>query len=512
MADENSERIRVDEGFVDSLGIDELADRIVRERYRRSGARPSPGMYPPSNGASADHGFVSADSSPVPRAAIQRDVTPPPVPEPRRPNGQQTQPDYGQQTQPDLLSALDGGGTDDLESLVDAIVSGNAGAPPRLPGDVSHPGFDDGDDQFQIERNEAPFPVFRTEAPRGEMLDDVIIEPPLTAPPVPSSSSPGTPSSSSPSATPMPSSSSSPGAQPEMPHQMTGPMLAQGDMVTDRYRIVGLLGEGGVSVVYRAEHMLLMKHVALKLMRPELSSMPTARERFALEARSVCQLDHPNIVRVTDFGYANDGRMFLVMDLIEGESLGAVMDRFERLEPAMALTITMQLLRGLRHAHERGVVHRDLKPDNIVITTRDGDQQPKILDFGIAKITDQQQGKRSITQAGTVFGTPRYMSPEQAAGEPIDLRTDIYTMGVIMYQLLTGRLPFDGTSTVQILSRVLTQPPPAMALNTPTREVGRALEALVLKGLEKERENRYGSATEMLMTIEAVARQRRLFG
>ncbi len=234
--------------------------------------------------------------------------------------------------------------------------------------------------------------------------------------------------------------------------------------------------------------------------------MPSAQERFQLEARAVCRLDHPNIVRVTDFGHGRDGRMFLVMDVVEGESLAGMLRRESALDIRQALRFVCQLLSGLKHAHDAGVVHRDLKPENVIIAEREGKLIPKILDFGIAKITDQE-GQRSITQAGTVFGTPRYMSPEQAAGEQVDLRTDIYTVGVILYQMLTGRIPFDGTSTVQILSRVLTQPPPPMRLAYPDRDAVRAVEELVMRALEKERDARYADTTEFEASIDAVVQR-----
>jgi tRNA A-37 threonylcarbamoyl transferase component Bud32 len=412
----------------------------------------------------------------------------PPVGRPKANGANGTQPANGEgpsgSSPNELLGALEKGSSDDLEDLVDAIIGASGSSsdheapssssspesepPPRLP-----------------PRSSSSTP--RIPEPKDEDVPSPWSHEPPAMPetPVPSGSDPGAPS---------------------------GPVFSPGDVIGDRYEIIGMLGEGGVSHVFRAMHRLLKKEHAIKVMRPELSAMESARERFKLEAQAVCRLDHPNIARVTDFGQARDGRMYLVMELVDGESLATILERTPVLPPSRALFYTVQLLRGLRHAHDNGVVHRDLKPDNVVVATRDGEELPKILDFGIAKIINQPTEGRAITQVGSVFGTPRYMSPEQAAGEPVDHRADIYALGVILYQLLSGRLPFDGSSTVQILSRVLTQPPPAMALVTPTRTAGREIEELVMKALEKERADRYDSATDFLMAIEAVARKHRLFG
>jgi serine/threonine-protein kinase len=251
-----------------------------------------------------------------------------------------------------------------------------------------------------------------------------------------------------------------------------------------------------MSVVYKVEHTLLLKHMALKLLRPELSSLPSVVERFQQEARSVCQLDDPNIVRVTDFGRQLDGSLYLVMDFLEGESLANRLRRDGKIPPVEAVDIGAQILAGLAHAHMSGVVHRDLKPENIMLVPRFDRIQVKILDFGIAKLAhrDTVESAKQLTQAGTVFGTPRYMSPEQASAERVDLRADLYAVGVILYECFGGQPPFDGPSAVKILSRVLTEAPPPLNLTVPTPKEGRLLEAVVMKALEKEKEDRYPSA------------------
>lgn len=497
-------RMSTDDGFADELAVEELVEVIVGQRIKQN----APGF-----GSTRPRALGVQETTPtnhsIPRSASEPDVSAPwaayaSPPPPREKDGfdhpvfEAPKPSSNG-SHNSLLEALDAGGAQDLDFLVDAIVAGGQAPAPR-----TNPGFDDEEDSgFEIERNETPFPVNHVspwdgdspvEPSKPRSASGLVIEDPVVLPPYPAQGS-----------------SSSPSIGSDAPRAFgMGPTLNPGDIISERYKILGVLGEGGVSVVYRAEHTLLRKHVALKVMRPEVSSMPSAKERFQLEARAVCQLDHANIVRVTDFGYAADGRMFLVMDLVEGDSLASMILRAERIELPTALSFAIQLLRGLRHAHDSGVIHRDLKPDNIIIAMREGQPLPKILDFGIAKLTDQD-GQRSITQAGTVFGTPRYMSPEQAAGEAIDLRTDLYTIGVILYHMLTGRMPFDGSSTVQILSRVLTQPPPPMRLEEPNREVGRAVEALVLRALEKERDVRFSSANEFMTSIEALARKHRIF-
>jgi tRNA A-37 threonylcarbamoyl transferase component Bud32 len=283
------------------------------------------------------------------------------------------------------------------------------------------------------------------------------------------------------------------------------PEIPAGTIIGDRYRVVDLIGRGGVSVVYRVEHTLLLKRMALKVLRPELSQTPSVVDRFHREARLVCQLDDPHIVRVTDFGRTGDGSLYLVMDYVDGESLAAKLRREGKVSPEPAVKIVLEVLAGLAHAHESGVVHRDLKPENIMVQERNYRLNTKILDFGIAKLGDGD-GAKSITQVGTVFGTPRYMSPEQAAGEIVDRRTDVYSSGVILYELLTGRPPFDGETTVRILSKVLTQEAPPLDLASPAPYKLEALQGIVDKALAKEKSDRYATVQEFRDALETCER------
>lgn len=276
--------------------------------------------------------------------------------------------------------------------------------------------------------------------------------------------------------------------------------VPSGTMISGRYRIEYLLGEGGVAQVYRAQHVLLEKPVAVKLLRPELSANAALVARFRREAQAVSQLDHPNIVRVSDFGHIHDDRLFLVMDLVTGRPLS----EYAR-KPVSAYKagwILNEVLSGLSHAHRHAIVHRDLKPENIMISEDFGQLRVRILDFGIAKLG--MDGRRSITQAGTVFGTPRYMAPEQAAGDAVDPRADLYAIGVILYFLLTGRVPFDGDNTVQILSRVLTQDPPPIDLPGEPRLP--QIQAFWDRALAKEPSDRFESAEAMQIALREVTR------
>lgn len=274
--------------------------------------------------------------------------------------------------------------------------------------------------------------------------------------------------------------------------------LASGDVICGRYRVLDVLGEGGMAIVYRVEHCLLEKQMALKMLRPEFSILPYAVQRFQREARAVCQLDDPHIVRVTDFGKAEIGSFFLVMELLDGHTLATHLTQGTVGSVEEALLIAEDVLKGLVHAHAHRVVHRDLKPENVILVpiAEDGRSwRVKIVDFGIMKLTEASvQMGQSITQQGLVFGTPRYMSPEQAAGEEVDARTDLYAVGVLLYEMLTGRRPFEGENASQILGRVLVQAPPPMRLVGLDPERAERLEAIVLRALAKDPAERFPDA------------------
>jgi serine/threonine protein kinase len=234
-----------------------------------------------------------------------------------------------------------------------------------------------------------------------------------------------------------------------------------GSEVDGRYRVLELIGEGGMGKVYLAEHVEIGKRVALKVLHPSYSRMPDLVERFRREARAASKIGHPNIVDVTDSGTTADGSVYFVMEYLEGVELGSVIEREGALDVARALKITGQICRALAAAHREGIIHRDLKPENIFLITRDGTADVvKVLDFGIAKTTEAEAAReRRLTSPGMAMGTPEYMSPEQAAGRAADARCDVYALGAIMYEMVTGIPPYSGENFMEILTKKATQDP-----------------------------------------------------
>ncbi|HEY4239276.1 MAG TPA: protein kinase, partial [Kofleriaceae bacterium] len=232
--------------------------------------------------------------------------------------------------------------------------------------------------------------------------------------------------------------------------------------VDGRYRVLELIGEGGMGKVYLAEHVEIGKRVALKVLHPSYSRMPDLVERFRREARAASKIGHPNIVDVTDSGTTAAGSVYFVMEYLEGVELGSVIEREGAIDVARALKITGQICRALAAAHREGIIHRDLKPENIFLITRDGAADVvKVLDFGIAKTTEAEAAReRRLTSPGMAMGTPEYMAPEQAAGRPADARCDVYALGAILYEMVTGIPPYTGDNFMEILTKKATQDPP----------------------------------------------------
>jgi serine/threonine-protein kinase len=294
------------------------------------------------------------------------------------------------------------------------------------------------------------------------------------------------------------------GTCPRCRGALRDPLL--GTVLGDRYRILARLGTGGMGAVYRAEHLTLKRDVAVKVLLPEMGNKEEFVRRFQREAESASRLAHINIISVTDFGRTPDGLLFLVMEYLDGEALSALIRRGPIALPR-AVAIFGQILDGLGHAHAAGIVHRDLKPDNIMLVEREGRPDVvKLLDFGIAKVTDPEGHREALTQAGVIFGTPEYLSPEQALGEPVDARADLYAAGVILYEMLTGRRPFESDDKVKIISMHLSHAVPGIE----TLDLGFALPGpvteLVMQSLEKPREHRFSSAAAFRSALaEAVA-------
>jgi tRNA A-37 threonylcarbamoyl transferase component Bud32/tetratricopeptide (TPR) repeat protein len=273
-----------------------------------------------------------------------------------------------------------------------------------------------------------------------------------------------------------------------------------GTTLDGRYRLAAHLASGGMGAIYRAEHVYMRKEVAVKVLRPELSGLSDIAERFRRESEIAASLEHDNIVRVTDFGRSPDGWLFLVMELLEGESL---FERLRRSGPMMqeeAVQILVQICSGLEVAHARGVVHRDLKPENVFLTARPAGGV-KILDFGIAKLTDPQIA--SDTQVGVVVGTPEYLSPEQALGGAIDSRADLYAVGLIAWRMLAGHHPFKAEDGRALLMMQATRPVPPLSEARPDLVAWPALLSAIARACAKEVAERHPSAAELRADLEA---------
>jgi serine/threonine-protein kinase len=261
----------------------------------------------------------------------------------------------------------------------------------------------------------------------------------------------------------------------------TDDKLGPGTVVGD-YVIDGELGHGGMGQVYSATHPLIGKRAAIKVLKPELSKDPAAVERFVLEARAVNQIGHPNIVDIYDFGVLGDGRRYYVMDLLEGEGLRARLKRTGALHVSEAASIIDETASALAAAHDKGIIHRDLKPDNVFMLNVPGRwPEVRLIDWGLAKLL-RGAGKFQ-TATGSVLGTPVYMSPEQARGEPVDARTDIYALGIMGFELLTGTVPFKGKSSVDTLVAHQEEPVPSLQQRLPglPDELAQLIEAMLGK-------------------------------
>ena len=277
-----------------------------------------------------------------------------------------------------------------------------------------------------------------------------------------------------------------------------------GRVLASRYRIDAVLGVGGMGAVYLAHHLGIDRAVAIKVLDIQLGSDQEARQRFEREALASGRLDHPNIVSVSDFGVFDDTRSFLVMEALTGEPLTARLEREGVLPWHEAVAITASILRGLRHAHDRGVVHRDIKPDNVFLAVKDGVPTVKILDFGIAKLLDSKsEASVATTRAGMTVGTPAYLSPEQAVGGEITQVTDLYSTTIVLFEMVTGRQPFDGEDLVSVMvAHVAQQPPQLGDLAPPETEIPAELEQIVQRGLQKQAADRIASADAYLALLD----------
>ena len=277
-----------------------------------------------------------------------------------------------------------------------------------------------------------------------------------------------------------------------------------GRVVNGKYEVLSLLGEGGMGVVYKVRHLLLQKNndFALKILHPRFSADKAFQARFLREVEVTMQLTHENIVQIRDFGMTEGGFLFFTMDFFPGCSLKDALARCGPFSPARAVRIARQLLLALREANRIGVIHRDLKPDNVLVDgLEEQAERVRVLDFGIAKLLESDEAPESLTQE-SVIGTPKYMSPEQASGEKIDHRSDLYSLGVLLYEMLAGTTPFSAGSTRGVLLGHMTQPPPPFADSAPTRRVPSELDALVFRLLSKDPDDRPESAEVVLGMLD----------
>jgi serine/threonine-protein kinase len=275
--------------------------------------------------------------------------------------------------------------------------------------------------------------------------------------------------------------------------------LVPGMILANRYEIRQQLGAGGMGVVYRALDRELQETVAIKTLKPELLGDFTLLERFKQEIRLARKISHPNVVRTHDLG-ESDGTYFITMEFVDGTSLDEVLARRGPLPLAVTLTIGRQLCRALEVAHGVGVVHRDIKPQNLVV---DAQGFLKVMDFGIARLVEGRQAAGpGLTAEGSIIGTPEYMAPEQLMGQAVDGRTDLYAAGVVLFECLTGRRLFEGTSFATLMLKQVQEPPPdprTIVPGIPAEAV-----ALVLKALAKRPEDRWQSAGEFLQALERI--------
>ena len=280
-----------------------------------------------------------------------------------------------------------------------------------------------------------------------------------------------------------------------------------GSVINDRYKIIKLVGTGGMGSVYLAEHEILRKKVAIKILHYEQSKRKDTVERFKREAIAASNIGQDNIVDVTDFGYTEEGNAYFVMEYVEGRSLADVMKEQRVLPLEFAVSVAAQIAVALYSAHGKGIIHRDLKPENILLTNKDGIYPfVKIVDFGISKILQDDakpdERLRTLTKSGAIFGTPEYMSPEQAAGESVEPASDIYSLGVIMYEMLTGRLPFFDDNYMKILHKHQYEFPDLPSNVNP--DIQPDVNALIMKCLEKKPFNRYGTMMLLLNDLKNI--------
>ncbi len=279
-----------------------------------------------------------------------------------------------------------------------------------------------------------------------------------------------------------------------------------GSLLGERYQLLRLIGQGGMGAVYLATHVIIGKQIAVKVLSPDYSSNPADVQRFLGEARAASLIRHDHVVDIADFGYTPQGQAYLVMEYLEGEDLSHTLQRDVRMGWFRVSNLIMQIGSALAAAHAKGIVHRDMKPENCFRVKREGDEDfIKVLDFGIAKIVDDRfkKGEHSLTIEGGIIGTPEYIAPELCRGLKADTRVDIYALGIIMYRMLTGVVPFrtDTDNYMAVLSQHLTDLPRPLSEQAPDAQIPAKIEQIVLRALEKDPNNRYQTVEELIAAL-----------
>ncbi len=282
------------------------------------------------------------------------------------------------------------------------------------------------------------------------------------------------------------------------------PMI--GRVIAARYRLLSKLGQGGMGAVYKGEHVKMRRLTAIKILTSELANNQEFITRFQREAEMASQIVHPNAVAIYDFGEAEDGLIYLAMEFADGKPLSTVIRQQGPMPLERVVNITRQAADALNAAHQLGIVHRDFKPDNMILCDKPGSPDwVEVVDFGIAKRAVTDSREPGLTQVGYVLGTPLYMSPEQVAGEPLDARSDLYSLVLVTYQMLTGELPFDGSSTQSQMVKRLLEPPKPLRLARPQLVFPPAVEAVIMRGLARNRDERYSTTKEFAAALENAA-------
>jgi serine/threonine-protein kinase len=273
-----------------------------------------------------------------------------------------------------------------------------------------------------------------------------------------------------------------------------------GQTIAGKYKVVRLLGEGGMGCVYQGEQMLgaTARKVAIKTLHKHLSHDDSIKARFKREVGTVAALEHPNTIQVFDFGTMEDGTLYIVMEFVQGRSVADVLEKDGAMPPERVVNILRQVSGSLEEAHNHGIVHRDLKPDNVVLAERAGQKDwVEVLDFGIAKrSTEHDPNEAKLTQQGMVLGTPPYMSPEQFTGQPVDVRSDIYALGVMAYEMLTGRLPWEANTAWEWASKHMTEPPTPLERQPLGPNVPDAMRSAITRALAKNKDERFATVRE----------------